>query len=79
MTVAFAGGPASAASIAARSESAPELLRFLTTMDREEAGADVNVPSAWAAAAGVETATAVDAHAATQTAPAMRKGILDAK
>jgi hypothetical protein len=76
MTVGLPGELASAPVIAARSEPAPELLRFVTTIDREDTEVKVDVPRACAAAAPVEMAIAVDVHAAMQ---AVRNRILGAK
>ena len=79
MTADPPGEPALAPSIAARSEPAPELLRFVTTMGDKDAEVKVDLPGVWAAAAGVEMATAVDVYAAMQAAPAIRIRILDTK
>ncbi len=77
MTEDLPSEPALTALIAARSEPAPELLRFVTTMDREDAEVKVDVLGAWAAPAGI--VAAVDVHAAMQAAPAMRNRILGTK
>ena len=50
MSVDVPGGVALANVIAARSEPGPVLARLLTTIKCENAGADLDVPGAWAAA-----------------------------
>src|SRR5216683_2012158 len=77
ITAALPAEPASARLIAARSEPAPELLRFVTTIDCEDAGVTVAAPVTRAAAGPAATTTPVVVQTAMQAAPAIRSRILD--
>lgn len=72
MTTGFPGESPLALLIAARSEPAPELLRFVTTMDREDAAVKARGPAACAVAAPAKLGPAMNVQLMMQPAAMTR-------